>query len=53
MLSIIEVLATFIRNMVDVDVTSPEHERHQSVNRESTEHEPNINRELTILGVAF
>jgi len=37
LLFIIEVLAGYIGNMVDVDVGSPENERQQSVNRASIE----------------
>jgi len=36
-LPIIEVLAAYIGNIVNVDVAEPENERRQSVNRASTE----------------
>jgi len=38
--------------IVNVNVTSPDNERQQSVNRASTEHQQSINRASTILGVA-
>jgi hypothetical protein len=47
LLSIIEVLATIIGNLVNVDVTSPDNERQQSVNRASTEYQKSINRVST------
>jgi hypothetical protein len=47
LLSIIEVLAAFTGNMVNVDVTSPDNKCQQSVNRASTEHQQSINRAST------
>jgi len=42
-LSIIEVLAAFIGNIMFVDTVTPQNERHQSVNTPSTEHQPSMN----------
>jgi len=47
LLSIIEVSATFLGNMVIVDVPSPDNERQQCVNRASTQHQQSINRVST------
>jgi hypothetical protein len=47
LLSIIEVLAGFIVNMVNVDVGSPDNESQQSINRVLTEHQQSMNRVLT------
>ena len=38
LLPIIEALADFIGNMVNVVVTTPKNDRQQSINRASTEH---------------
>jgi hypothetical protein len=43
-LSIIEVLAAFLGNIVHVNIASPVNEHQQSVNRASTEHQQSINR---------
>jgi hypothetical protein len=43
-LSIIEVYATVISKIINVDVASPDNERQQSVNRPSTERHQSINR---------
>jgi len=62
-LSIIEVLAAFIGNIVCVDTVAAQNERPQSVNSASTEHQqsvnrastkcqPSVNRVSTLLGVA-
>jgi hypothetical protein len=42
-LSVIEVLAAFIGNIVCVDTVPPQTERQQSVNRFSTEHQHSVN----------
>jgi hypothetical protein len=52
LLSIIEVLAAFIGNTVNVHEDSPDNEHQLSVNRASTEHQQSVTRALTILGVA-
>jgi hypothetical protein len=63
-LSIIEVLAAFIRNIVCVDTIAPQNERQQSVNSASTEHQQSVdrastkcqqsvNRVSTLLGVEY
>jgi len=46
-LSIIEVLAAFIGNIVNVDVASPDNQHQQSVNRPSRERQQTINRAST------
>jgi len=46
-LSIINILAAFIGNIVNVDVASTDNERQQSVNTASTERHPSINRAST------
>jgi len=46
-LCIIEVLAAFIGNIVNVDVAAPENEHQQSVNRASTERQQSVNRAST------
>jgi hypothetical protein len=62
-LSIIEVLAAFIGNIVYVDTVAPQNERQQSINSASPEHQqsvnrastkcqPSVNRVSTLLGVA-
>jgi hypothetical protein len=52
LLSIIEVLAAYTGNMVNVENASPDNEHQQSINRASTEHQQSINRASTILGIA-
>jgi len=42
-LSIIEVLAAFIGNILSVDTVTPQNERQQSVNAPSTEHQQSMN----------
>jgi len=51
-LSIIEVLAAFISNIVFVNTLTPHNERQQSVNTASTERQQSINTVSTLLGVA-
>jgi len=46
-LPIIEVLAAFIGNIVNVDVAAPEYEGQQSVNRASTERQQSVNTAST------
>jgi hypothetical protein len=43
-LPIIELLATFIGNIVCVDTATPQNERQRSVNRSSTDHQHSVNR---------
>jgi len=47
LLSIHDVLAAFIGNMVNVDVASPDTERQHSVNRASIENQQSVNRVST------
>jgi len=46
-LSILEVLATYICNIVNVDVALPDNERQESVNKPSTKRQQSINRAST------
>jgi hypothetical protein len=46
-LSIIEVLAACIGKIGNVDVASPDNDRHQSITRPSTERQQSINRAST------
>jgi hypothetical protein len=50
-LSIIEVLAAFIGNIVFVGTVTPQNEHPQSVNRASSPRQPSVNRVSTLLGV--
>ena len=51
-LPIIEVLAAFIDNIMNVDVAAPENEGQHSINRVSTQRQQSVNRLSTILGGA-
>jgi len=51
-LSVINVLAAFIGNMVNVNITTPDNQHQLSINTASTQRQQCVNRVSTILGIA-